>query len=122
MIAAGIGCRAGCTADDIVAAVRAAERTTQRSATLLAAPAFKAREPALPEAAALLGLPLTFINDADMQAVQPLCVTRSARAEASTGLASVAEAAAIAASAGMLCAPRLTAGAATCALAEAPAR
>jgi cobalamin biosynthesis protein CbiG len=122
MIAAGIGCRAGCLPGDIIAAVRAAERAARRTATVLAAPAFKAHEPALSEAAALLGLALIFIDDTNMRAVQPHCLTRSARAEEKTGFSSVAEAAAIAASGGTLCAPRLTSGAATCALAEAPPR
>ena len=52
-----------------------------------------------------------------LAAAQPHCVTRSAAAERATGLASVAEAAAIGAG-GVLLLPRLTGAGVTCALAR----
>ncbi len=84
---------------------------------MLAAPAWKRDEPGLIEAAQLLGLPLRFVEPDAMAAVQPLCPTQSAAVARATGLASVAEAAALA-SGGRLTQPRVAAGGATCALAE----
>ena len=69
------------------------------------------------EAATLLGLPLLLVDDAALHDAQPRCPTRSTAALHATGLASVAEAAALAASGGPLLLPRITAGGATCALA-----
>ena len=120
MIVAGLGCRRGCDAADVIAAVRQAEALAGVAAGALAAPWFKAQEAGLHAAAATLGLPLIVVEDAAMQAAQPLCPTRSAAALAATGLASVAEAAALAASGGRLLLPRLTLGGAACALAEGP--
>lgn len=117
MIVAGLGCRRGCAATDLVAAVRLAASTSGLQAGALAAPQFKSHEAGLQGAAVLLGLPLLLIEDAAMQAAQPLCPTRSAAALGATGMASVAEAAALAASGGQLLLPRVTAGGATCALA-----
>ncbi len=116
MIVAGIGCRRGCDARAIVALVRRAEALAEPAAAL-AAPAFKRHEPGLHEAAALLALPLLFEDAATLQAAQPLCVTRSAATARATGLASVAEAAAIGAH-GTLLLPRLTGAGVTCALAR----
>jgi cobalt-precorrin 5A hydrolase len=114
MIVAGIGCRRGCTAEEIVALVRAAG-----AADALAAPAFKRHEPGLHEAARQLGLELRFVTDAALAAVQPLCVTRSAAAERTTGHASIAEAAALAGG-GVLVRARIASANATCALAAIP--
>jgi cobalt-precorrin 5A hydrolase len=119
---AGIGCRRNVAAADIVALVRQAldDAGGKASAlTMLAAPRFKADEPALALAAAELGVALTLIDDADMAAAQPRCVTRSSCAERSTGLLSVAEGAALAAvgAQGELVLPRIANAVATCALA-----
>ncbi len=116
MIVAGIGCRRGCAAEAIVALVRRAEALAE-PAEALAAPAFKRDEPGLHEAAARLGLPLVFVDDAVLAAAQGQCVTRSAAAERATGFASVAEAAALGAG-GKLLLPRLTGAGVTCALAR----
>ncbi len=116
MIVAGIGCRRGATADAIVALVRCAEARAE-PAQALAAPAFKRDEPSLHEAAARLGVPLLLVDDDAMQAAQARCVTRSQAAERATGLASVAEAAAIG-DGGVLLLPRLAGGGVTCALAR----
>ncbi len=120
MIVAGLGCRQGCAAADLVAAVRLAEAQAGASAGMLAAPAFKEGEAGLHAAAAALGLMLVMVGDTALQAVQPACPTRSAAALAATGLASVAEGAALAASGGRLLLPRVSVGGATCALAEGP--
>ncbi len=119
MIVAGVGCRRGCTAGDLVAVVRLAERRSGIAAAALAAPWFKAHEAGLREAAAALGLPLLLVEEEAMRAVQPRCPTRSDVALVATGLASVAEAAALAASGGRLVLPRVSEGGATCALAGA---
>ncbi len=119
MIIAGIGCRRLCPVEDIVAAIHKAETMATCTIDALAAPAFKHHEPALHTAAAQLGLPLHFVDDAALQRVQPACITHSAIAHAATGLASIAEAAALAANPGShLILPRITAGQATCALAQ----
>ena len=117
MIVAGLGCRRGCPAADLVAAVQRAAGQSGLAVGALAAPAFKAHEPGLHQAALSLGIPLLLMDDAAMRAAQPRCPTRSAAALAATGLASVAEAAALAASGGVLLLPRLAVGSATCALA-----
>ena len=114
MIVAGIGCRRGCTAEEIVALVRAAG-----PADALAAPAFKRDEPGLHQAALQLGVPLRFVAEDALAAVQTLCVTRSAAAERATGHASIAEAAALAGG-GVLVRPRIASANATCALARLP--
>jgi cobalamin biosynthesis protein CbiG len=116
MIVAGIGCRRGVSAAAIVALVRRAEALAEH-AEALAAPAFKRGEPGLREAADNLGVPLLFVDDATMQAAQARCITRSAAAESATGLASVAEAAAIG-DGGVLVLPRLAEDGVTCALAR----
>jgi len=90
MIVAGIGCRRGCPADDIVALVRLA-----------------------------LGIPLTFVAAPALAAVQPLCPTRSHAAARHTGAASVAEGSALAAHGGRLLLARIGNGRVTCALAQA---
>ncbi len=119
MIVAGLGCRWGCTGEDLVAAVRLAERSAGVAAAALAAPRFKVHEAGLRETAAALGLPLLLVEEEAMRAVQPRCPTRSDVALAATGLASVAEGAALAASGGQLVLRRVTVGGATCALAGA---
>ncbi len=120
MIAAGIGCRRGAPASDILAAIEAAAARAGCRPTALAAPAFKRHEPGLAEAARALTLPLHWIDRANMAAMQPLCPTRSHAAQAATGHASIAEAASLAAAGPPLLAPRVTYGAATCAIAGTP--
>lgn len=116
-VIAGVGCRAGAGADAILAVI--ARALAGRAATAIATAIFKAREPGLIEAAARLGLPLLAVDDAALAAAQYRCVTRSARVEAATGHASIAEAAAMAAAgpSAALILPRITDGAVTVALA-----
>jgi len=123
MIVAGIGCRQNCHADEIVRLVEAAlaQASAPRAAlTALAAPAFKADAEAPREAATALGLPLLLIGDADLRSAEPRAVTKSAAALKATGLASVAESAALAAAGAgaTLLLPRITGRGVTCALAE----
>lgn len=117
MIVAGLGFRTGCPAEDIVHAVGLAQDRAGCVAASLAAPLWKRHEPGLHEAASRLGLPVTLIDRPALAAVQPRCPTRSAVAERATGIASVAEGAALAASGGRLLLARVAAGGATCALA-----
>ncbi len=114
VIVAGIGCRRGCPAAEIVALVR-----QSGGAGALAAPDWKREEAGLLEAARILELPLRFVDDAALRAVGALCPTRSAVAARVTGHASVAEAAALAGG-GTLLRARVANGWATCAVARHP--
>jgi cobalt-precorrin 5A hydrolase len=111
MIVAGIGCRRGCPAAEIVALVGRAG-----AVDAIAAPEWKQDEPGLLEAAGSLGLPVWFVGKDALAAVQHRCPTRSAAVEAATGLGSVAEAAALAGG-GVLARARFGSGWATCAVA-----
>jgi len=117
VIVAGLGCRRGCSAADIVGAVQAAQALSGVLATTLAAPDWKRAEPGLLDAAARLGLPVAFVDRSALLAVQDRCPTRSVVAQDAVGVGSVAEGAALAASGGALLVPRLVQGGATCALA-----
>ena len=87
MIVAGIGCRSGCPAEDIVSVVEAAQAQAGCRADRLAAPGFKAHEAGLIRAARLLRLDLDLVENAAMQAVQQHCPTPSVPAFAATGFA-----------------------------------
>jgi cobalt-precorrin 5A hydrolase len=116
---AGLGCRRGCGAAEIVALVRRAEAACGARLTALAAPAAKCAEPGLLAAAADLNLPLHPIAPASLAAAQARCVTRSSAAARALGVASVAEGCALAAAGpeGWLKLPRIASAAATCAVA-----
>ena len=123
MIAVGIGCRRDSTASQIGAAVGAAlaqAGLTPDRIDVLAAPAFKADEPGIACASEALGLPVTFVDRLRLDAVQPLCATRSPAAEEATGLAAVSEAAALAAAGrnARLLLPRIARDGVTCAVAR----
>ncbi len=122
MIVAGIGCRTSCPAEEIAGLVRQAAALAACEPDALAAPEFKAGEPGLQEAAFLLGLALLRVSAVDLAAAQPRCITRSERAEAVTGTASVAEGSALAAAGpdARLRLPRIASAGATCAIAVAP--
>lgn len=121
MIVAGIGCTTLCPAADIVAAIRMAAAQSGATVTVVAAPRFKSGHAALRAAARELGLDIVLIDDGALRAVQPDCPTHSEAALRSTGLGSVAEAAALAAAGpqARLILARLIHGGATCALAAA---
>ncbi len=121
MIAIGIGCRRGAARDAIVALVRQARRAAglEQGAAGLFSLDRKAGEAGLIAAADLLGLPLRFLPAPDLAALDALIVTRSARSEDETGIASVAEAAALAGAgpASRLVLSRIAADGVTCAIA-----
>jgi cobalt-precorrin 5A hydrolase len=128
-IAVGIGCRRGCGGGDIAALVaRAFDMAgldpASRATAVLYAPDRKRDEPGVGEAATRLALPLRFLDHAALAAQQDRVATRSARVAAAVGLASVAEAAALAGAGpgGTLVLRRLTGERATCtcALARSP--
>jgi cobalt-precorrin 5A hydrolase len=108
MIVAGVGFRAAATAEDIVELVRLVAGVNRVKLGRLAAPAFKAKAPAL------------VVSEAELAAVQSLCLSRSQAAQAATGFASVAEACALAAAGpgARLLGPRSHHAGATCALAQ----
>lgn len=120
MIIAGIGCKTQCDAEVIIDLIQRAARLTQCQPELLALPAFKADEAGPRAAAAQLGLHLMLVEREALMAAQPRCVTHSARALSAVGLASIAEAAALAAAgaSGRLILPRISENGATCALAD----
>jgi cobalt-precorrin 5A hydrolase len=82
----------------------------------------KRDEPGLNAAAKTLGFNLVFLSRDALAAVTPRLLTRSAAAQSRFGLASVAEAAALAGGGpqASLLAPRLAANGATCAIAFDP--
>jgi cobalt-precorrin 5A hydrolase len=119
MIVAGIGFSSGASAAEIVALVRRAETLAGRPAEALAAPDFKTDAACLREAAQALGLPLRLLDREILAAEQKNCLTPSLMAAQVVGLASVAEACALAGAGenSHLLVARLTQGKATCALA-----
>lgn len=124
MIVAGVGCRRGASAEEIITAISQALHNVglpNRAIDAIAAPAAKIGEPGLVGAASVLGVPLVPVSPSELEAVGARTRTRSERVIALMGVPSVAEAAALAAAgpAASLLAARIAAGPATCALAEA---
>ena len=122
IVAAGLGCRKGCDAQEIVALVRLALSEVDLPPAQLSglfAPAFKQGESGLSEAANLLGVPLVLIPDIELKAAEPRVLTVSGRVVALTGLASVAETAALAGAgpSSRLLRARIASARATCAIA-----
>lgn len=115
-VIAGLGCRRGCSMDDILLVLR----RTGTEVAAIAVPAFKADEPGVREAARVLGLPVIRVDTAALARAQPRCETHSNAAKRATGFASIAEGCALAACGpnGRLTLARIAAGGATCALAE----
>jgi cobalt-precorrin 5A hydrolase len=123
MRVAGVGCRAGTSAEDVTAAIIAAlDRCGLVVGDLdaVATAAAKANEIGITAAAAGLSLPLVYISTERLRAVADRAATRSARVVALRRVPSVAETAALAAAgrASRLLAPRVTTPAAACAIAE----
>lgn len=123
MIVAGVGCRKGTSAEEIIAAISRALRNAglpNSSVDVIAAPAGKVGEPGIVGAATALRVPLVLVSQSDLEAAGPRTRTRSERVIALMGVPSVAEAAALAAAgpSASLLAARIAAGSATCALAE----
>lgn len=122
MIAAGIGCRKGTTAETVLAvlneALAACGRAGERPQRL-ATGALKAEEAGLLEAAERLGISLTIVSDPEMEDVSPRTLTLSTHSMAHVGIPSFCEAAALAAAgkSGRLVGPRHVAQGVTCAIA-----
>jgi len=119
MIVAGLGFRTTCTAEDLVALIERVGEAAGAQISALAVPDFKAGASALAGAATRLALEVRPVTRDALIAVQPLCPSPSAAALAAVGVASVAEACALAAAGpgARLLAPKTAGGAATCALA-----
>jgi cobalt-precorrin 5A hydrolase len=129
VIVAGVGCRSGCVPEDIVAAVRgavAASGLCLADVRALYSGEFKSSEPNLRRAADALDKPLVLLPAAALAEQASGASSRSPQVLARFDLPSVAETAALAGafevgqrrSPVRLLAPRLVAGAATCALAR----
>ena len=126
MIAAGLGCKRGCSSGDVLLALEAALASAGRALSevqALYAPEFKAEEPALSAAAQHLGKPLRLLPMADLQLQAAHALTHSEQVSARFGVPSIAETAALAGactrerSRASLLGPRQIAGGASCALA-----
>jgi cobalt-precorrin 5A hydrolase len=122
MIVAGVGCRRGTSATAIEGAIRAALAQAGMAADAIdaiATIAAKHDEAGVAAAAANLGVNVLLIPETELEAVSARTASKSERVRAAVGVASVAEAAALAAAgpAARLLGPRLVRGAATCALA-----
>jgi cobalamin biosynthesis protein CbiG len=118
-IIAGIGCRRGVAAAEIIALIESACAAAGQTSSMLVAIASldrKGDERGLLEAATCLGVPLRTFSAAELEEAG---ASGSSRVEALVGTSSVAEAAAL--RAGALLAPKLKSAHATCALAMAGA-
>ena len=125
MIAAGIGCRSDAPASDIETAIRTALAHAHLDADALdviATIAAKENETGIRGASTAFGVSLIVVPERELLAANARVETHSARVTAFAVVGSVAEAAALAAAGprSTLIVPRLTVGAATCALAAAP--
>jgi cobalt-precorrin 5A hydrolase len=121
VVAIGIGCRKNCPVDAIEALVlQALSGSGDAMPSGLFTIEAKRDEAGLAEAARRLGLDLTFLGRDVLRAREADTLTRSAQAEAVFGVASVAEAAALAGAGpgSVLVVPRIAAGGATCAIAR----
>ncbi|WP_163267134.1 cobalamin biosynthesis protein [Chelativorans alearense] len=129
MRVAGIGCRTGVAAGEVLAAVEACsasflqgwcgEADTPRLDALATA-AFKVDEAGIVAAAKALSIPLIAVPRDDLKRASAGCLTRSDASLAATGVASVSEAAALAAAGkgSRLLGPRIATGNVTCAIAQ----
>ncbi|MCC0044925.1 MAG: cobalamin biosynthesis protein [Brucellaceae bacterium] len=123
MIVAGIGARKNVTADEVLAVLDAALATHDLPRTAISALASsnaKSAEPGIVEAASRLGIACQGLSDELLRAADGDTATRSDVSIAVTGLASLSEAAALAAvgPGGALLGPRVALGPVTCALAR----
>jgi len=122
VIVAGIGSKKGVSAAEVIEAVDAAlaEHGLERSVlATLATASLKRDEIGIVVASGTMSLPLALVDDAALAAMSDFILTRSAASMAATGVASVAEAAALAAAGegARLAGPRIAVGRVTCAIA-----
>ena len=123
MIVAGIGARKNVTAGEVLAVLDAALAThdlPRTAISALASSSAKSAEPGIAEAATRLGITCQRLSDELLRAADCDTATRSDASIAATGLASLSEAAALAAAGpgGSLLGPRVALGPVTCALAR----
>jgi cobalt-precorrin 5A hydrolase len=126
IVAIGVGCRAGVGGEAIAALARRALKEAGGPEGELRMFTFsaKADEPGLIEAARIIGVALTPLPIAALEAQAERILTPSATAQARFGTPNVAEAAALAGAGegAWLLGPRLAADGATCAIALSPER
>jgi cobalt-precorrin 5A hydrolase len=124
IVAIGVGCRAGVAGEAVAALARRAlaETAAPEGEIGLFTLAAKANEPGLIEAARILGVALTPLPLAALNAQAGRILTPSTPAQARFGAPNIAEAAALAGAGvgGRLLGPRLAADGATCAVALSP--
>lgn len=129
MIAAGIGCCAGCAAEEILRAIELAAAdggVALGAVRVLCSAEFKRAEAGLRRAAEALDRSLVLFEPAALAVHAPGALTRSSAVEARCGLPSLAETAALAGAAALapagspvrLLGPRRVTGRASCALAR----
>ncbi len=117
----GVGCRKACAADVIAALVHRAIAAIPGARPLgLFTIVDKKGDAGLAEAARTLGLSLTYLSREVLKAREAETQTRSEHAESRFGVASIAEAAALAGAGpgSVLIVPRAAEGGATCAVAR----
>jgi cobalt-precorrin 5A hydrolase len=119
MIVAGLGFRAACTADELIALIARVGEASGARIAALAVPDFKIGSDMLSEVSAYFKMEIRAVSRDSLIRVQLLCPSRSSAALAALGVASVAEACALAAAGpgARLLAPKTASVAATCALA-----
>jgi len=121
IVAIGVGCRAGVTGETIAALARRAldETAAPEGEIGMFTLAAKVDEPGLIEAARILGVAITPLPLAALNAQAGRILTPSAPAQARFGAPNIAEAAALAGAGvgGRLLGPRLAADGVTCAIA-----
>ena len=123
MMVAGLGCRKGASAEDVLAAIDAALAAYALSPAALSALAtakFKQDEAAIVAAGQRLRLPVLLADDAALRLVALRALTRSEASLAVSGTPSLSETAALAGAGqhARLLGPRTVLGPVTCALAE----
>ncbi len=122
MIVAGIGCRKGVAASEVVAAVEASlaqSGLVPGRLSALSTARLKQSEAAIFAAAEKLGLPVIVVDDAALAAASSGTISHSALSQKAAGTPSVSEAAALAAAGAgaRLLGPRTVTGPVTCAIA-----
>lgn len=122
MIVAGVGFSSNCGPEELAGLVRRAEATAGRGVAALATPAWKADAACLTLAAGMLGLPVLAVERDQLLAAEGRTRTHSSVSRAAAGVASAAEAAALAAAGpeARLTLTRISSAHATCALSEGP--
>ena len=124
LVAIGVGCRKGCSGDVLIRLISQAlaewpQHLPEHGLRKLFTIDDKSDEAGIRQAADLLGIELVFLSRDQLNAAMPRTQTYSARAQELFGVASVAEAAALAGAGerAVLVVPRISSDNATCAIA-----